>query len=165
MMAERGVDLAHTTILGWVQHYVPEFEKRWNLYARLVGSSWRVDRTYIRVWAEWKYIYRAVDKQGNRVDSPLSNHRNIQAAKRPFTRAIEECGVPEKITVDAYAATHTAIRELKRSTILPVNVTVRTSKCLDNLIEQDHRRVKQRVYPMLGFKRFGNAAVTISGIE
>ena len=73
--------------------------------------------------------------------------------------------MPEKITVDAYPATHSAIAELKKVAILPANTVVRTSKYLNNLIEQDHRRVKQRVYPMLGFKRFGNAAVTISGIE
>lgn len=62
-------------------------------------------------------------------------------------------------------ATHSAIAELKQSGSLSINVLVRTSKYLNNLIEQDHRRVKQRVYPMLGFKRFDNAAVTISGIE
>ncbi len=79
--------------------------------------------------------------------------------------AIEKHGAPEKITLDGYAASHTAVDELKKSAILPMNVCVRTSKYLNNLIEQDHRRVKQRVYPMLGFKRFENAAVTISGIE
>jgi len=68
MMAERGIDLAHTTILRWVQHYVPEFEKKWNRHARPVGASWRVDETYIRLRGEWNYLYRAVDKQGNTVD-------------------------------------------------------------------------------------------------
>ena len=68
MMAERGIDLAHTTILRWVQHYVPDFEKRWNQYARVVGDSWRVDETYIKVKGEWVYLYRAVDKQGQTVD-------------------------------------------------------------------------------------------------
>jgi IS6 family transposase len=87
------------------------------------------------------------------------------AAKRFFTKAINKHGAPEKITIDGYAATHTAVRELKQSTILPVDVCVRTSKYLNNMVEQDHRRVKQRVYPMLGFKRFDNAVVTISGIE
>jgi transposase-like protein len=67
--------------------------------------------------------------------------------------------------LDGYAATHKAVQELKQSQILPINVLVRTSKYLNNLVEQDHRRVKQRVYPMLGFKRFGNAVVTISAIE
>jgi transposase-like protein len=165
MMAERGVSLAHTTILRWVQRYVPEFEKKWSRFARPVGISWRVDETYIRVRGEWKYLYRAVDKQGNTVDFLLSGHRDIEATKRFFTRAINKHGAPEKITVDGYAATHTAIDELREAALLPQNVIVRTSKYLNNLIEQDHRRVKQRVYPMLGFKRFANAAVTISGIE
>jgi transposase-like protein len=165
MMAERGINLAHTTILRWVQRYVPKFEKKWSCFARPVGTSWRVDETYIRVRGQWKYLYRAVDKQGNTVDFLLSEHRDIAAAKRFFTRAIEKQGPPEKITVDAYAATNTAITELKKSRILPINVLVRTSKYLNNLIEQDHRRVKQRVYVMLGFKKFDNAAVTISGTE
>src|ERR1700733_3640445 len=64
MMGERGIDLAHTTILRWVQHYTPEFEKRWNRFARMVGGSWRMDETYIRVKGEWMYLYRAVDKGG-----------------------------------------------------------------------------------------------------
>ena len=95
----------------------------------------------------------------------LSEHRDIEAAKRFFKKAIESHGMPEKITLDGYAATHTAADELKESEILPVNVCVRMSKYLNNLIEQDHRRVKQQVYPRLGFKRLENAAVTISGIE
>jgi transposase-like protein len=165
LMAERGIDLAHTTILRWIQRYMPEFEKKWNRYARPVGSSWRVDETYIRVKSEWKYLYHAVDKQGNTVDFLLSEQRDITAAKRFFKKAIESHGTPEKITLDGYAATHTAVNKLKESAILPINVCVRTSKYLNNLIEQDHRRVKPRVYPMLGFKKFDNATIAISGIE
>jgi transposase-like protein len=122
MMAERGIDLAHTTILRWVQRYVPEFEKKWNPYARPVGSSWRVDETYIRVKGRWTYLYRAVDKQGNTVDFLLSEHRDIAAAKRFFKKAIESRSMPEKITLDGNAATHTAVRELKESQILAINV-------------------------------------------
>ena len=165
LMAERGVDVSHTTILRWVQRYVPEFEKRWRRYARPVGSSWRVDETYIRVGGRWTYLYRAVDNQGLTVDFLLSEHRDIAAAKQLFTRAIEQHGPPERITLDGYPATHTAVAELKKERILPSATKVWTSKYLNNLIEQDHRRVKQRIYPMLGFKNFGNAAITISGIE
>lgn len=165
MMAERGVDVSHTTILRWVQCYVPEFEKRWNHYTRPVGTSWRVDETYIRVKGRWTYLYRAVDKQGKTVDFLLSEHRDIAAAKRFFTQVIYKYGPPEKITVDGYPATHTAIACLKAKEILPQSTKVRTSKYLNNLIEQDHRRVKQRIYPMLGFKRFSNAAIVVSGIE
>ena len=68
MMAERGIAITHTTILRWVQRYVPEFEKRWNRYARPVGDSWRADETYIKVRGQWVYLYRAVDKQGRTVE-------------------------------------------------------------------------------------------------
>ena len=64
MMAERCIDLAHTTILRWVQHCTPEFEKRWKRFARPVGGSWRMDETYIKVRVTWVYLYRAVDKAG-----------------------------------------------------------------------------------------------------
>lgn len=165
MMAERGVAVSHTTILRWVQRLVPEFEKRWRRYPRPVGTSWRVDGTYIRVKGRWTYLYRAVDQRGLTVDFLLSEHRDIAAAKRFFTRAIEQHGTPEKITLGGYPATHAAVAELKESAVLRPEVRVRTSKYLNNLIEQDHRRVKQRIYPLLGFKSFGNAAVTISGIE
>ena len=164
-MAERGVDVSHTTILRWVQHYVPEFEKRWSRYARPVGTSWRVDETYTRVRGRWTYLYRAVDKHGLTVDFLLSEHRDIAAAKRFFTRATAQHGAPERITLDGYPATHAAVAELKKEGVLSPETKVRTSKYLNNLIEQDHRRVKQRIYPMLGFKNFAHAAVTISGIE
>ena len=165
MMAERGVTVSHTTILRWVRRYVPEFEKRWNRYARPVGISWRVDETYISVRGRWTYLYRAVDKQGLTVDFLLSEHRDISAAKQFFTIAVERHGAPERITLDGYPATHSAVAALKKSGVLRPQTKAWTSKYLNNLIEQDHRRVKQRTYLMLGFKSFANAAVTISGIE
>ena len=84
----------------------------------------------------------------------------------PFPRsAMKNTRMPAKITLDAYAASHRAVREMKEDGELPRRVKVRSSQYLNNLVEQDHRRVKQRIRPMLGFKRFDNAAVTISGIE
>jgi transposase-like protein len=65
----------------------------------------------------------------------------------------------------AYAASHRAVDKLKTSGILPLRVRVRSCKYLNNVIEQDHRRIKQRVRPMLGFKGFETAAVTIRSIE
>jgi transposase-like protein len=165
MMAERGVDVSHTTILRWVQRYVPEFGRRWRHYARPVGTSWRVDETYIKVRGRWTYLYRAVDQQGYTVDFLLSERRDIAAARQFFTQAIKQHGPPATLTVDGYPATHTALSEQKATGTLPPGTQVRTSKYLNNLIEQDHRRVKQRIYPMLGFKNFRNAAVTIGGVE
>jgi transposase-like protein len=165
MMGERGITLAHTTILRWVQRYVPEFEKRWSRYARTVGGSWRCDETYIKVNGRWTYLYRAVDKQGRTVDFRLSERRDVAAAKAFFRKAMKHNGTPRVITLDAYAASHRAIADLKAEETLPKRIRVRSSKYLNNGIEQDHRRVKQRIRPMLGFKRFDTAAVTISGIE
>jgi transposase-like protein len=165
MMAERGIDLAHTTIMRWVQRYVPEFAKRWQRYARPVGGSWRIDETYIKIKGNWAYLYRGVDKAGLTIDFFLSPRRDIAAAKRFLQRAIEKCGEPQKITLDGYAASHVAVGELQKEGILPATLLVRTNRYLNNVIEQDHRRVKQRVRSMLGFKRFDHAATTITGIE
>ena len=165
MMGERGIELAHTTILRWVQRYVPEFEKRWSRYARRVGGSWRCDETYIKVNGRWTYLYRAVDKRGRTVDFRLSERRDVAAAKAFFRKSMKHHGAPRVITLDAYAASHRAVRELKADGKMPKRVRVRSSKFLNNGVEQDHRRVKQRIRPMLGFKRFDTAAVTISGIE
>ncbi len=95
----------------------------------------------------------------------LSPQRDIAAAKRFLQRAIEKRGIPQKITLDGYAASHVAVGELQKEGILPSTLLVRTNRYLNNIIEQDHRRVKQRVKPMLGFKRFTHAAITLSGIE
>src|SRR5205807_10040387 len=108
-MSERGIALAHTTILRWVQRYVPEFEKRWNRYARPVNGSWRCDDTYINFTGCCTYRYRAIDKYGQTVDFLLSKHRDVAAAKRFFSNAMRHNGPPRVITLDGYAASHQAI--------------------------------------------------------
>ena len=90
----------------------------------------------------------------------------MAAAKAFFRKAIKsQQRCPRTITLDGYAASHRAVRELKADGSLPANTKLRSSKYLDNLIEQDHRGVKQRIAVMLGFKEFRNAAITIAGIE
>jgi transposase-like protein len=100
-----------------VQHYVPDFEQRWQVYARPVGNSWRVDETYIKVKGQWVYLYRAVDKAGRTVDFLLSRRRDMAAAKRFFSKATKQHGAPRVITLDGYAASHRGVVKLKTSGI------------------------------------------------
>ena len=167
MMAERGVQVAHSTILRWVTRYVPEFEKRWNRFKRVVGTSWRVDETYISIKSKWHYLYRAVDKHGKTVDFLLRRDRGIAAAKAFFRKALESTlpRVPRKVTLDGHVPSRRALWLLRKEHPCWRNVKVRSCKYLNNLIEQDHRSVKQRIAVMLGLKQFRNAAVTIAGIE
>jgi len=112
MMAERGLTVSHTTILRWVIRYVPEFEKRWNRWARRVHSSWRVDETYIRVRRKWHYLYRAVDKHGKTVDFLLRPDRGIAAAQAFFRKALATSlpRWPRKVTLDGHVPSHRALR-------------------------------------------------------
>jgi len=152
--------------MRWVLRYAPEFEKRWRRFERPVGLSWRVDETYLKVAGKWTYLYRAVDREGRTADFFLSKRRNVLAAKTFFRRALQKHGDPLSITLDVYAASHRAVQELKDSgEIFYQKMRVRSCAYLNNVIEQDHRRVKSRVQPMLGFQSFENARVVIAGIE
>ena len=130
---------------------------------RAVGSSWRVDETYIRVAGQWKYQYRAVDRLGHTVDFLLTAKRDVAAARRFFERAIDQHDVSEKITIDKSGANTAAVHGLMADSVLTIEL--RQNKYLNNLVEQDHRALKRRVRPMLGFKSFDNARVVIAGIE
>ena len=94
MMAERGLSLAHTTIMRWVQRYVPEFEKRWSRFARPVGGSWRVDETYVKIKGRWTYLYRAVDRAGKTVDFLLRAKRDVAVRQSVFPSGVREPRAP-----------------------------------------------------------------------
>jgi transposase-like protein len=158
--------MAHTTIMRWVHHYVPEFERRWNQLAQPVGPSWRVDETYVKIRGKWAYLCRAVDREGKTANPRLSIRRDVTAAKAFFCNAIKVQGAPPRtITLDGYAASHRALRDKQAGGQLPNDTKLRSSKYLNNLIEQDDRGVKSRLGPMLGFKQFETAAITIAGID
>ena len=141
----------HTTIMRWIQRYVPEFEKRWIGFACGAGASWRVDETYVKIKGRWTYLYRAVDKQGKTVDFLLRAKRDVAAAKAFFRRAFKSQGrLPRAITLDGYQASHRAAREFLGEHRRGKRTKIRSSKYLNNLIEQDHRSIKLRLGPMLG---------------
>jgi transposase-like protein len=153
MMAERGLAVAHTTIMRWVQRFVPEFERRWNRYARVTGRSWRADESYVKIRGQWVYLYRAVDRDGNTVGFRHSRKRDVVAAKAFFRKALKtQRQAPLSITLDGYAASHRVVREMPAEEMIWNDTKLRSSKYLNNVIEQDHRGIKSRIASMHGFR-------------
>jgi putative transposase len=112
------------------------------------------DETYVKVGGKWCYLYRAIDRDGHLVDSMLSEHRDMASAKTFFTQAKDVVGhKPEKVTTDGHDSYPRAIHR-----ILGRKVVHRTNRYLNNHVEQDHRGIKQRCYPMRGFGSFDSAS-------
>ena len=169
MMEERGLSITHTTIMRLVHQYCPELDKRIRRHLKQTNDSWRVDETYIKVKGQWKYLYRAVDSEGNTIDFYLSKTRDQKAAKCFFKKALRSFHVskPRVITVDKNPAYPVAIQQLKQEKKIPEGIQVRQIRYLNNIVEQDHRFVKRRVRvrTMLGFKSFRTATCIVSDIE
>jgi transposase-like protein len=163
MMAERGVAVDHATVHRWAIKILPVLATVFRRRKRPVGTSWRMDETYIKVGGQWKYLYRAVDRDGNTIDFLLCAHRDLTAARRFFERAIDLHSVPEKITIDKSGANTAAIEGIRADS--GADIELRQSKYLNNVVEQDHRAIKTIVRPMLGFKNFRCASALIAGIE
>ena len=125
-----------------------------------------MDETYVKIRGEWVDLYRAVDRDGNTVDFRLSRKRDVAAAKAFLRKALKVQGqAPLSITLDGYAASHRAVREMPDEDVIWRDTKLRPSKYLNNMIEQDHRGMKSHIVPMLGFKVLKQAAVTIAGIK
>ena len=163
LLGERGVQVDHSTINRWVIKYAPLLLEKARKYKKTVGVSWRLDETYIKVKGQWKYLYRAVDKEGNTIDFLLTAKRDTQAALRFLRRAIRHNGTPEKINIDKSGANTSAINAYNKES--GSIIEIRQCKFLNNIIEQDHRVVKQKMRAALGFKEFHSAQATIGGIE
>jgi putative transposase len=172
MMAERGISVDHATIHRWVVRYSPELLMRFNARKRPVTGRWHVDETYIKVRGQWRYLYRAIDSNGDTVKFWFSERRNLIAAKRFLRKALKRHGRPDRIVIDGSQTNREAIllcdvesrlRDCSRRQLRPIRVW--QSRYLNNRIEQDHRAIKRRVRPMLGFQSAATARVILSGIE
>lgn len=149
MMAERGVLVDHATVRRWSLKMLPVMAKVFRRRKHSVGSSWPVDETYVLVGGHWKYLYRAVVRLGQTVKFLLTACRDIGAALRFIERAIGQGDLPEKITIDKCGANTAAVHGLIADS--GVTIELRQSKYLNNPVEQDHRSVKRRIRPIMGF--------------
>jgi transposase-like protein len=167
MLADREVRVDHTTLFRWSQAYAPGLEKRTRSHLRRTNSSWRVDETYVRVKGKWVYLYRAVDATGQTIDFLLSPKRDAAAARRFFRKASKQPNTvnPRTITVDKNAAYLMATKAIKREGTLWRFTKLRQVKFMNNIVEQDHRRIKRLVRPGLGFKSFQTASQIVARYE
>ncbi len=173
MLADRGVAVDHVSLYRWVQRFAPELEKRVRRHLRPCRGSWHVDETYIRVDGRWRYLYRAVDGTGlvpgfnPGIDFLLSAKRDKKAARRFFRQALgrQNTRNPRTIVTDRLTSYPGALRAMKRDRELWRFTRHRRGRWLNNLVEQDHRRVKRRTGPMLGFQSFWTARRTLAGVE
>ncbi|UUZ66596.1 IS6 family transposase (plasmid) [Polaromonas sp. P1-6] len=163
MMQERGVFVDHSSINRWAIRFLPLLEKVFRQHKRPVGASWRMDETYIKIKGAWKYLYRAVDKEGKTVDFLLTARRDKAAALRFLNKAMKANGVPEKVTMDKSGANKAAMDEVNARGETPI--IVQQVKYLNNIVEQDHRAIKRVTRPMLNFKSFRSAQNVLAGIE
>ena len=167
MMAERGLSACHTTIMRWVHQYAPEFKKRLKKFLKLSNDSYRVDETYIKVKGVWHYLYRAIDSDGNTLDWMLSETRNKKAAEKFFKQVLsnDHCSSPRVIGVDKNAAYPLAFKVVKDEKLIPEGCELRQIKYLNNIIEQDHRFSKRRIWYSQWLQTFKTAEATIAGYE
>ena len=167
LLAERGVEVDASCIWRWVQAYSPELNKRCRPHLKPVNKSYRIDETYIKVKGQDKYLYRALDSTGQTIDFLLTAKRDTAAAKRFLCRAIDASGsaMPRVMNVDKNPAYPAAVEALKAEGAIPRRVALRQCKYLNNVIEQDHRTVKKRVWLAKGYGSFQSAWRTLQGIE
>jgi putative transposase len=162
MFLARGFVFTHETVRDWEARFAPLIADQLRRKRRgQAGQSWYVDETYIKVHGKWCYLYRAIDHDGHLVDSRLSEKRDMDAAKQFFKQAVAVVGhAPEQVTTDGHTSYPRAICETMGS-----QVQHRTSKYLNNRLEQDHRGIKQRYYPMRGFGTIKAAARFCSAFD
>jgi putative transposase len=147
----------HSTIHRWVIKLVPVLEQAFRKRKRkrcisAVGKSWRLDETYIKIGGQDRYWYRAVDKQGNTVDFLLTAKRDGRAARRFFTRAVKNARFPKIVNIDKSGANKAGIGDYNATH--GTKVVIRQCKCLNNVVEQDHRAVKRITRPIQGSRTF-----------
>jgi len=169
ILQERGVDVDHATLNRWVVRYSPAIAAKAKARKRPVCSSWRMDETYLKVRDKWVYLYRAVDRHGDTVDFMLSETRDEAAATAFFKKSIGNNDLPEKVVMDKSGANLAGLTNINIYLLLIgfwwSFIDILQVKCLNNIVEQDHRFIKKMTKPMMGFKAIHSASATLDGIE
>jgi putative transposase len=159
----RGFNIDHATLQRWVIRFAGLIEMKVRKAKKPVGNSWRMDETYIKVKGTWVYLYRAVDSLGNTIEFLLKEKRDAAAAKSFFRKAFKNNGYPNKVAIDKSGSNISALNCANDDLPKDKQIEIRQNKYLNNIVEQDHSFIKKRTKPMLGFKSFYSAEMTITG--
>ena len=157
LLVERGVEVDHVTLFRWVQRFTPLPAEAARPCRHAVGGRWFVDETHVKVAGRWRYVYRAVDEEGQVIDVYVSPRGDIAAARRFFTTAVTAHGEPDEVVTDLAQALETAIEELVPGAFH------HTAQYANNRVGCDHGRLKARLGPMRGLKTDRTAQVVIAG--
>ncbi len=158
LLAERGVRVDPSTIYDWVRAFTPRFITAARPHRSQVGKRWRVDETYLKIDGRWRYLFRAIDEQGQIIDVFLSDRRDAAAAQAFFETAMgTSAATPTRVTTDKAKCYPPALRA-----VLPT-AEHRSSKYLNNGLEWDHQHLKGRVRPMRRFKTTESARTFCHG--
>ena len=157
LLAERGIEVDHVTMYRWIQRFTSLLANAAGPYRHGVGDRWFVDETYVKVAGKWRYVYRAVDQDGQIVDVLVSARRDLRAARRFFSAALRAHGEPVEVVTDRAPALRAAIEGLMPAAFH------NTEQYANNRVECDHGRLKARLRPMRGLKRDHSARVIIRG--
>jgi len=158
LLVERGVEVDHVTVHRWVQRFTPLLADAARFARHSPGDRWFVDETYVKVNGVWRYVYRAIDQDGQVIDVVVSAHRDADAARRFFGRALATLKVtPTEVVTDAAAIYPAVIEESIPSAWHHVE------RYVNNPIEADHSQLKHRLRPMRGLRTDRTAQVIIAG--
>jgi transposase-like protein len=157
LLAERGIEVDHVTLYRWVQRFTPELIDAARPRRHAVGDRWFVDETYVKVAGVGRYVYRAVDQNGQVIDVFVSRHRDIASARTFFATSLLAHRAPAEVITDRAPALANVIKDL-----IP-GAFHNTGRYENNRCEADHRRLKARLRPMRGLKADGTASVVIRG--
>jgi transposase, IS6 family len=157
LLTERGIEVDHVTVYRWVQRFTPLLADAARPRRHAVGDRWYVDETYVKVAGRWRYVYRAVDQDGQIIDVYVSARRDTRAARRFFTTALRDHGEPAEVVTDRAWTLLTVVDELMPGAFH------NTAQYANNRIEADHGRLKSRLRPMRGLKHDHSARVVMRG--
>jgi transposase-like protein len=158
LLVERGVDVDHVTVFRWVQRFVPLLADAARFARRAPRDRWFVDETYVKVNGVWRYVYRAIDQDGQVIDVLVSARRDADSARRFFQRALSTLkATPSEVVTDAAAIYPAILDEL-----IP-KAWHHVERYANNPIEADHSQLKHRLRPMRGLRTDRTAQVIIAG--